>query len=42
MAPLTVEHALGAIVTGLTEIEGRAVTVLDGEQILAGFRAALA
>jgi chemotaxis signal transduction protein len=42
MAPLTVEHSLGAFVTGLTEIEGRAVTVLDGERILAGFRAALA
>jgi len=42
IAPLTVEHSLGAFVTGLTEIEGRAVTVLDGERILAGFRAALA
>jgi len=40
-APLTVEHSLGAFVIGLTEVEGRAVTVLDGERILAGFRAAL-
>jgi len=40
-APLTVEHALGAFVTGLAEIEGTRVTVLDGERVLAGFKAAL-
>lgn len=40
--PLTVEHAIGAFVTGLTEIDSTAVTVLDGERILAGFKAALA
>lgn len=41
-APLTVEHSLGAFVLGLAEVEGRAVTVLDGEQVLAGFKAGLA
>ncbi|MGH7245219.1 MAG: chemotaxis protein CheW [Phycisphaerales bacterium] len=40
-APLTVEHALGAFVAGLAEVDGKAVTVLDGERILAGFKAAL-
>lgn len=40
-APLTVEHALGAFVAGLAEVEGERVTVLDGERILAGFKAAL-
>lgn len=40
-APLTVEHALGAFVAGLAEIDGARVTVLDGERILAGFKAAL-
>ncbi|MBX3389284.1 MAG: chemotaxis protein CheW [Phycisphaeraceae bacterium] len=41
-APLTVEHALGAFVAGLAEVDNRPVTVLDGERILAGFKAALA
>lgn len=41
-APLTVEHALGAFVLGLAEVEHRPVTVLDGERVLAGFKAALA
>lgn len=40
-APLTVEHALGAFVTGLTEVDGRGVTLLDGERILGGFKAGL-
>ncbi len=41
-APLTVEHAIGAFVAGLVEIEGTRVTVLDGERVLAGFKAGLA
>lgn len=41
-APLTVEHSLGAFVAGLAEVDDRPVTVLDGERILAGFKAALA
>lgn len=40
--PLTVEHSLGAYVSGLAELDGRKVTVLDGERILDGFRAGLA
>lgn len=40
--PMTVEHAIGAFVLGLAEIDGAQVTVLDGERILDGFKAALA
>ena len=40
--PMTVEHAIGAFVMGLAEIDGVQVTVLDGERILDGFKAALA
>jgi chemotaxis-related protein WspD len=40
--PLTVGRAIGAFVTGLTEIEGTPVTVLDGERVLAGFKGGLA
>lgn len=40
--PVTVEHSIGAFTVGVTEIGGRGVTVLDGERILAGFKAGLA
>jgi chemotaxis signal transduction protein len=41
-APVTVAYAMGAFTSGVTEIEGRQVTMLDGERILAGFKAGLA
>lgn len=41
LPPMTVEHALGACVAGLTEIAGAGVSVLDGERVLAGFKAGL-
>lgn len=40
--PMTVERAIGAFVMGLVEIDGMQATVLDGERILEGFKAALA
>ena len=39
--PVTVEYALGAFTTGIVRIDGRCVTVLDGESILLGFKAGL-
>jgi chemotaxis signal transduction protein len=41
-APMTVEHAIGAFVSGLAEVGGSRVTVLDADRILAGFKAGLA
>ncbi len=40
--PVTIEYALAAYSTGIAEIHGQMVTVLDGERILAGFQAGLA
>ncbi len=40
--PVTVEYALGSFTSGVGEIDGRCVTVLDGERILAGIRAGIA
>lgn len=40
-APVTVAYALGTYTAGIVEIEGKPVTVLDGERILKGFRAGL-
>jgi chemotaxis-related protein WspD len=40
--PVTVEYALGDFTMGVTEIGGRCVTILDGERLLAGFKAGLA
>ncbi len=39
--PVTVEYALGSYTSGVTEIGGRCVTVLDGERILAGIKAGI-
>lgn len=41
-APVTVEHSISAFTTGVTDVGGRCVTILDGERILAGFKAGLA
>jgi chemotaxis-related protein WspD len=41
-APVTVEHAMPTYTTGIAEIGGHQVTVLDGERVLAGFQAGLA
>jgi chemotaxis signal transduction protein len=40
--PVTVEYAIGNFTLSVTEIGGRSVTILDGERILAGFKAGLA
>ena len=40
--PVTIEYALAAYSTGIAEIHGQTVTVLDGERILSGFQAGLA
>ncbi len=40
--PVTVKHAIGSFTSGVTEIDGRYVTVLDGERILAGVRGGIA
>lgn len=39
--PMTVEQAMGAFVAGLAEIDGKGVTVLDAERVLAGFKAGI-
>lgn len=39
--PVTVAYAIGEFTRGVTEIGGRSVTILDGERILAGFKAGL-
>jgi chemotaxis-related protein WspD len=39
--PVTIEYALAAYSTGIAEIHGQVVTVLDGERILSGFQAGL-
>lgn len=39
--PMTVEHAMGAFVTGLADIDGTCITVLDAERVLAGFKAGI-
>jgi chemotaxis signal transduction protein len=41
-APMTVENALGAFVSGLAEVGDSRVTVLDADRILAGFKAGIA
>ena len=40
--PVTVEYALGDFTQAVTDIGGRSVAVLDGDRILAGFKAGLA
>lgn len=40
--PMTVGHSIGDYTVGVSEIGGRCVTILDGERILAGFKAGLA
>lgn len=40
--PVTVELAMPAYTTGIADIMGERVTVLDGERVLAGFQAGLA
>ncbi len=40
--PVTVEQFVADFTTGVTEIDGRCVTVLDGDRLLAGFKAGLA
>lgn len=39
--PVTVEYAIPVYTTGIAEIGGRLVTVLDGERVLAGFHGGL-
>lgn len=39
--PMTVEHALGACVAGLAEIDGVRITVLDADRVLSGFKAGM-
>lgn len=41
-APVTVGYSIADYTTGVTDIGGRCITVLDGERILAGFKAGLA
>lgn len=40
--PVTLEHAVPTYTTGIAEINGERVTILDGERVLAGFQAGLA
>lgn len=40
--PITVEHSRGAYVRGIVAIGNENVSVLDGERVLTGFKAALA
>ncbi len=40
--PVTVKHAIGSFTSGVTEIDGTCVTVLDGDRILAGIKAGIA
>jgi chemotaxis-related protein WspD len=39
--PVTVVYSMSAFTLGLADVDGRRVTVLDGERVLAGFKAAL-
>jgi chemotaxis-related protein WspD len=39
--PVTVEYAMSAFTMGLIDIDNRRVTVLDGERIIAAFKAGL-
>lgn len=42
VAPVTVEYALGDYTLGVTDLGSKTVTILDGERLLAGFKAGLA
>jgi chemotaxis signal transduction protein len=39
--PVTVEYAMSAFTMGLIDIDGRRVTMLDGERIIAAFKAGI-
>lgn len=39
--PVTVEHAMGAFVAGLIDVEGTRATLLDADRVLAGFKAGI-